>query len=165
MDDALHRGLQALLSHPQVAHFGLTASQMNRPESALQGERGVVPNPQNVPVHEFSTTELIPETGPQPIGPVYANMPTMVQGQKNVQDMVQNETLSPEQRDIAVNRAMERYMSGQHLPMYSNPQTADTDAYFREMLFRSPLMQYLMQGQEVHPFGKQMTPGGTMEVK
>jgi len=107
--------LTKLLRNFPDDEWKLLASQVN-PESALEGELGGIPNPYGGYSTEISSTVSEPGLNEGR----YTNIPTLVEGMPNVESRLQMNQLTPEQYDVAINRAIERQSQGQSLPSYDS---------------------------------------------
>jgi len=124
--------LRGLLDAPPYTPMGILsygAQQAGNKGSALEGELGGIAMPNGGAAHEFSTTEWVPQLN------AFANMPTLVQGQVGVPNMLKTGDMTGEQRRIAIARALMRMKQGQSLPTYDNALSADNAAWLRHMSY------------------------------
>ncbi len=88
--------------------------------SALTGELGIIPRPDGGRSTEISITVPAPRlNGGKP-----TNIPTLVRGPQDVEALVRTMRPSPEQEEIAIQRAVERQSNGAALPSYSTIEEA-----------------------------------------
>jgi len=94
-------------------------------KDARYGELGEIPNPNGSTSTEFSITVNDPELGG------WVNIPTLVQGQVDVDGLLSNGQPTQQQQEIAINRAKERISQGATLPAYGSVDEAVSAAESR----------------------------------
>jgi len=87
-------------------------------KDARYGELGVIKNPDGSVSTEYSMTENVPELGG------WVNLPTLVEGQEGYEEFLKGKKLTKKQRQLAIQRAIERVKQGAELPSYKTMEDA-----------------------------------------
>jgi hypothetical protein len=102
---------------PNSPSHGMTAAEgLDLEDSALEGEFGILENEMGGQSTELSTT--LEWNG------LFANIPLLVQGQVDVEDLLAGEEATEEQVEIAKARAQEREKEGEVIPTYDTIEEA-----------------------------------------
>ncbi len=122
-------------SNQQNSRYDPTAGRRLAPNqygqnSALEGELGAIKNPRGGYSTEYSATVMDPRLNQGQA----TNIPTMVQGQRGVQDMIAGGPIGEDQIRTAIMRAIERQQQGQRLPSYDSMMNAETMADWRSRM-------------------------------
>ena len=92
--------------------LGVSPEKVFTTMDARYGELGEIPNPLGGTSTEYSITEYVPELGG------WVNIPTLVDGQKDVNSLLSGKPITREQRITAIRRALQRKSQGAKLPSY-----------------------------------------------
>lgn len=98
-------------------------------KSALTGELGTLKRPDGGVSTEISITV----TDKRLNAGKPTNIPTLVRGQIDVDDLLAGKDVTKEQQEIAINRAVERVAEGQELPAYKTIEEAVKEAKARSL--------------------------------